>query len=65
MSFDYFEPLSGIVFRVESSITLDEIVNNTRKVDWVDESDVMRWSIGIDAPAHPFRYTVRSRSFNV
>jgi len=50
MAIDYFEPWSGVVFRIESSITLDEIVNNTRKPTWVDESDVMRWSIGLDRP---------------
>lgn len=50
LSIDYFEPWSGIVFRIESSITLDELVNNTRKANWVDESDVMRWSIGLDRP---------------
>ncbi|MFT5417600.1 MAG: hypothetical protein ACI915_003941 [Gammaproteobacteria bacterium] len=50
MAIDYFEPRSGVVFRIESSITLDELVNNTRKATWVDESDVMRWSIGIDRP---------------
>lgn len=50
MAIDYFEPWSGVVFRIESSITLDEIVNNTRKADWVDKSDVMRWSIGLDRP---------------
>ncbi len=50
MAIDYFEPFSGVVFRIESSITLDELVNNTRKADWVDESDVMRWSIGLDRP---------------
>ncbi len=50
MSFDYFESYTGTVLRVESSITLDELVNNTRKANWVDESDVMRWSIGIDRP---------------
>jgi hypothetical protein len=50
MAIDYFEPNSGMVFRIESSITLDELVNNTRKATWVDESDVMRWSIGIDRP---------------
>jgi hypothetical protein len=50
LSIDYFEPFSGIVARIESSITLDELVNNTRKADWVDTSDVMRWSIGLDRP---------------
>lgn len=50
LSFDYFESFTGSVFRVESSVTLDELVNNTRKANWIDESDVMRWSIGIDRP---------------
>ncbi len=50
LSFDYFEPWSGVVFRVESSYTFDEIVNNTRKFDWVDKSDIMKWSIGMDRP---------------
>lgn len=50
LSFDWFESHTGTVFRVESSITLDELVNNTHKANWIDESDVMRWSIGIDRP---------------
>ncbi len=50
MAIDYFEPWSGVVFRIESSITMDELVNNTRKANWVDHSDVMRWSIGLDRP---------------
>lgn len=50
LSFDYFEPWSGIVFRVESSWTFDELVSNTREADWMDTSEVMRWSIGLDRP---------------
>jgi len=50
LSFDYFESFTGTVFRVESSVTIDELVNNTRKANWVDESEVMRWSVGIDRP---------------
>lgn len=50
LSFDYFEPWSGIVFRVESSWTIDELVTNTRKANWVDKADIMRWSIGMDRP---------------
>lgn len=50
MAIDYFEPYTGLVFRIESSITLDQIVMNTKRADWVDESDVMQWSIGIDRP---------------
>ena len=50
LSFDYFESYTGTVLRVESSWTLHELVNNTRKANWIDHSDVMRWSIGIDRP---------------
>jgi len=50
LSFDYFEENTGMVFRVESSYTFDELVNNTYKADWVDTSDVFRFSLGIDRP---------------
>ena len=50
LSFDYFDDNTGIVFRVESSYSFDEMVNNTYKADWVDHSDVFRLSIGIDRP---------------
>ena len=50
MAIDYFEPWTGLVFRIESSITLDQLVNNTQRANWVDESDVMQWSIGLDRP---------------
>jgi hypothetical protein len=50
LSFDYFESYTGVVFRVESSFTVDELVNNTRRPDWTDNSDVMRWCIGLDRP---------------
>jgi hypothetical protein len=45
LSMDYFEPRSGVVMRIESAWTFDQLVNNTRKVDWVDESDVMAFSL--------------------
>ena len=50
LAIDYFEPWSGIVFRIESSWTFDELVTNTRTHDWQDNSDVMRFSIGLDRP---------------
>ena len=50
LSMDYFESYSGVVMRIESSWTFDEIVNNTRSVDWVDHSDIMRFSLGFDRP---------------
>jgi len=50
LSFDYFDDNTGMVFRVESSYTFDELVNNTYKADWVDTSDVFRFSLGIDRP---------------
>ncbi len=48
LSGDYFDDWSGIVFRLESSFTGNEYLNNTRKADWTDESDVVRYSIGLD-----------------
>ncbi len=50
LSFDYFHDKSGIVFRAESSYTFDELVNNTYKANWVDTSDVFRFSLGMDRP---------------
>jgi len=50
LAVDYFEPWSGIVFRIESSWTFDELVTNTRSHDWTSNSDVMRFSIGLDRP---------------
>jgi len=50
LAVDYFEDFTGIVFRIESSYTLDELVQNTRKRDFTDETDVLRFSIGMDRP---------------
>ncbi len=50
LAMDYFESWSGVVMRIESSWTFDELVNNTRSIDWVDTSDVMRFSLGFDRP---------------
>ena len=50
LAMDYFESWSGVVMRIESSWTFDEIYNNTWRSDWVDEGDVMRFSLGFDRP---------------
>jgi hypothetical protein len=50
LAMDYFESWSGVVMRIESSWTFNELVNNTRSVDWTDTSDVMRFSLGFDRP---------------
>ncbi|MCP5198547.1 MAG: hypothetical protein H6977_00955 [Gammaproteobacteria bacterium] len=50
LAMDYFESWSGVVMRIESSWTFDELVNNTYSPDWVDKSDVMRFSLGFDRP---------------
>ena len=50
LSMDYFEPRSGVVMRIESAWTFDQLVNNTEAVDWVDKSDVMAFSLGFDRP---------------
>jgi hypothetical protein len=62
LSFDYFEQYTGTVWRVESSWTFDELVMNTKKVDWRDTSDVMRWSIGIDRPTF-LKWLNKDRTF--
>lgn len=62
LSVDYFDQWSGIVFRVESSFTGDEVVNNTRKANWVDESDVVRFSLGLDRPTF-IRWLNKNRTF--
>ena len=62
LSVDYFDQWSGIVFRVESSFTQDEVVNNTRKANWVDESDVIRFSLGMDRPTF-IRWLNKNRTF--
>jgi len=50
LAMDYFESHSGVVMRIESSWTFDELYNNTMRSDWVDEGDVMRFSLGFDRP---------------
>ncbi len=50
LALDYFESWSGVVMRIESSWTFDELYNNTWRSDWVDEGDVMRFSLGFDRP---------------
>lgn len=62
LSFDYFEQYTGTVWRVESSWTLDELVNNTQSADWVSHSNVMRWSIGIDRPTF-LKWLNKDRTF--
>ena len=62
LSFDYFEQYTGTVWRVESSWTFDELITNTQSVDWVDKTDVMRWSIGIDRPTF-LKWLNKDRTF--
>ena len=62
LSMDYFHDASGIVFRIESSYTFDELVNNTRRPNWVDTSDVVRFSLGLDRPTF-IRFLNKNRTF--
>lgn len=62
LAVDYFESWSGVVLRIESSWTFDELVNNTRSADWVDNSDVMRFSLGFDRPTF-IPFLNRTRTF--
>ncbi|RLA44956.1 MAG: hypothetical protein DRQ97_10505 [Gammaproteobacteria bacterium] len=62
LSMDYFDDWTGIVFRVESSYTFDELINNTMKADWIDEGDVLRYSLGLDRPTF-IRLLNKDRTF--
>ena len=62
LAMDYFESFTGLVFRIESSITWDELVENTNTPTWTDESDVMRWSFGLDRPTF-IKFLNKDRTF--
>lgn len=50
LSWDWFEPRTGIVIRSENSWTPNALVTDTTQPDWLNTSDIVRWLIGIDRP---------------
>jgi hypothetical protein len=49
LSFDYFEPESGLVIRAESSWTHNALINDTTSFDWTANNDILQWVIGADS----------------
>jgi len=49
LSFDYFEPESGLVIRVESSWTHNALINDTTSFDWTANNDILQWVVGADS----------------
>jgi hypothetical protein len=62
LSVDYYQELTDLVYRVESAYTFGERIINTNEPDWVDDSDVLRWSLGIDKQTF-FRILNPTRTF--
>jgi hypothetical protein len=50
VSFDWFEPNSGIVIRNENSWTANALVTDTTQKNWLNSTNIVRSVIGIDRP---------------
>lgn len=50
VSFDWFEPNSGIVVRSENSWTANALVVDSTQRDWLNDTNIVRWVIGLDRP---------------
>lgn len=50
VSFDWFEPNSGLVFRSENSWTANALVVDSTQRDWLNDTNIVRWVLGVDRP---------------
>jgi hypothetical protein len=50
VSFDWFEPNTGIVIRSENSWTANALVVDSTQKDWLNDTNIVRWVIGLDRP---------------
>jgi uncharacterized protein DUF1302 len=50
VSFDWFEPNSGMVIRSENSWTANSLVVDSTQRDWLNDTNIVRWVIGVDRP---------------
>jgi hypothetical protein len=50
VSFDWFEPRTGLVIRSESSWTANALVVDSTSRDWLSDTHVVRWVLGVDRP---------------
>jgi len=62
LSFDWFEPNTGIVVRWESSWTANALLTDTTKSDLLADGNVFKWVLGIDRPTL-IRWINPTRSF--
>ncbi len=49
LSADYFEPESGLVFRVESSWIHNALITDSSSYDWTANNDILQWVVGADS----------------
>jgi hypothetical protein len=50
VSFDWFEPNTGIVIRNENSWTANALVVDTTQPNWLNDTNIVRSVIGVDRP---------------
>ena len=50
ISFDWFEPNTGLVIRSENSWTANALVTDTTQKNWLNSSNIVRWVMGVDRP---------------
>jgi hypothetical protein len=50
VSFDWFEPNSGLVIRSENSWTANALVTDSTQRNWLNSTNIVRWVMGVDRP---------------
>lgn len=50
ISFDWFEPNTGLVIRSENSWTANALVTDSTQRNWLNSSNIVRWVMGVDRP---------------
>jgi hypothetical protein len=62
LSLDYFEPRTGLVFRVESSWTHNANLNDTNSLTLTSKDDILQYVFGMDLP-HFIHFLNPDRTF--
>ncbi len=62
LSADYFDQLTGVVIRVESSWTHNALLNDTDSLDWTTRGDILQYVVGFDRP-HYIKFLNPDRTF--
>lgn len=50
VSFDWFEPRTGLVIRSENSWTANALVTDSTQRNWLNDTNIVRWVMGVDRP---------------